>query len=337
MTKIAVIGAGVIGLTCAVKIKETYKDLDVVLISSEFSPNTTGDGSGGLWLPYLCGSTPYNLIEKWGAETYRFLYEQWKTGGYGVCMLPLYYFYRTKEKFHTPEWARMVFGYHELDSKELEHYSKLFSGKYTAGQTFTTFVCSPPTLLTHFLQRFEQANGKVLQAKLTSLQDPLLAQYDVVVNCSGLGARFLVPDDRVVPLRGQVLRVIAPWINQVVIDEEGGNYIIPNAQTVVLGGTSQKDFNTEVDPKDTDFILNGCKRIMPGLERAEIVKRWVGLRPSRDAVRLEPEEKNGKLYIHNYGHGGSGFTLFWGCGEEVLQILQTYLNKNHKLYINSKL
>ncbi|KAJ8714388.1 hypothetical protein PYW07_002613 [Mythimna separata] len=337
MSKIAVIGAGVNGLTCAVKIKETYKDFDVVLISSEFSPNTTGDGSGGLWLPYLCGNTPYSLIEKWGGLTYKFFHEQWKTGAHGVCMEPIYYLYRTKEKFVRPEWARMVFGYHELDSKELEDYSQLFSGKYTAGHTFTTFVCSPSALLAHFQQRFQQANGRVLQAKLTSLQDPLLAQYDVVVNCTGLGARFLVPDDTVVPIRGQVLRVIAPWINQVIIDGEGGNYIIPNSETVVLGGTSQKDFNTEVDPKDTDFILNGCKRIMPGLERAEIVNHWAGLRPSRDSVRLEPEEKNGKLYIHNYGHGGSGFTLFWGCGEEVLQILQKYLNKNTKLYGNSKL
>ncbi|PZC75232.1 hypothetical protein B5X24_HaOG206539 [Helicoverpa armigera] len=337
MVKIVVLGAGVIGVASAVKIKEKYKDCEVVLMSSEFSPNTTGDGSGGLWYPYLCGDTPTKLIEKWGIETYEFLQELWRTAGIGVCMMPIYSFYRNKESFSRPGWKDMVQEYHELNDKQLEFYNRMYSAKYAAGLTFKTFVISPPALLTYLTKRFEHAGGTLVQAKLTSLQDPILDGFDVVVNCTGLGARVLVPDDRVVPVRGQIAKVKAPWIKEAVIDHEGGNYLIPNADTCVLGGTHQNDFSTEIFPEDTEFIMAGCKKMMPGLEHAELVSHWAGLRPGRDAIRLEPEHKNGKLYIHNYGHGGSGFTLCWGCGEEVLQILQKELNKNKRLCRNSKL
>ncbi|CAH0687945.1 unnamed protein product [Spodoptera exigua] len=338
MVKIAVLGAGINGLTCAVKIKEKYKDYDVVLISSEFTPNTTGDGSGGLWYPFICGATPADLIRKWGSETYKYLHELYRMGGHGVSLLPVYSLYRTKEKFSKPSWWDTVYGYHVLVEQQLKDCNQLFSDKYEAGHTFLTFASSAQKLLAYLQERFERANGRLLRAKITSLQDPLLEAYDVVVNCTGLGARWLVPDDAVVPVRGQITKVKAPWMNLSIIDEEGGNYIIPNSETCVLGGTHQTDYSTEVDAADTEFIMNGCKKMMPGLRNAEVVSHWVGLRPARHSIRLEPEEKNGKLYIHNYGHGGSGFTLFWGCGDEVLQILQRHLDRNEqKNQILSKL
>lgn len=56
MKKVLVIGAGVCGLTAAVHIAEFYHNqgVEVTLISEKFSPETTGDGSAGLWSPYLC-------------------------------------------------------------------------------------------------------------------------------------------------------------------------------------------------------------------------------------------------------------------------------------------
>lgn len=63
--KIAIVGAGVVGLSCAVKITEflkTNENVDVSLISEKFSPNTTGDGSAGLWGPYLIGDTASDKI-----------------------------------------------------------------------------------------------------------------------------------------------------------------------------------------------------------------------------------------------------------------------------------
>lgn len=64
MKKIIVIGAGVNGLSSAVKIAEFYfrQSVQVTLVSEDVSPNTTGDISAGLWGPYLIGSSPEQKI-----------------------------------------------------------------------------------------------------------------------------------------------------------------------------------------------------------------------------------------------------------------------------------
>ena len=150
----------------------------------------------------------------------------------------------------------------------------------------------------------------------------MIGKYDIVVNCTGVEASKLVNDQRTRPIRGQVYRVHAPWIKHAVM--AGKHYIIPNSDAVVLGGTSgYGDWNRKVDPKDSEDIMNGCCKLYPSLRSAKIIKEWVGLRPGRDEVRLEREllTRSGKdlHVIHNYGHGGCGVTLFWGCAQEVLQ------------------
>lgn len=56
---IAVVGAGVVGLTTAIKIQEKLENLvSVTIFTENVSPNTTGDISAGLWTPYLMQDTP---------------------------------------------------------------------------------------------------------------------------------------------------------------------------------------------------------------------------------------------------------------------------------------
>ena len=61
MASIAVVGAGVIGLSSAVTILERDPTLKVTLIADAFSPNTTSDGAAGLILPFGMGNTPFAL------------------------------------------------------------------------------------------------------------------------------------------------------------------------------------------------------------------------------------------------------------------------------------
>lgn len=63
MRKVAIVGAGVVGLSCAVKIAESDANVEVFLLSDKFSPDTTGDGSAGLWGPYLIGNTSSDKIK----------------------------------------------------------------------------------------------------------------------------------------------------------------------------------------------------------------------------------------------------------------------------------
>ncbi|CAG4934589.1 unnamed protein product [Colias eurytheme] len=322
--KVIVLGAGINGNVCALKIKERYPDLDVTILGAQFSPNTTGDGSGGLWYPYLCGNTPTHLISKWGMETYELFQKLWSQGGYGITLQPVFIFYRSTPT-DEPEWTKKVYGYRKLNKQQIDYYNQLYSSNFVSGNTFTTFVVNPSTFLFRLEQRLRDLNVTRIQGSVNSLKDPRLDKYDVVINCTGLGAREIVPDDRVIPVRGQIVKVEAPWNFQTIMDKDSGHYIIPNDSFCVLGGTGQKgNFNTNVNQDDTDFILRGCHTVLPCLQNANILKYFVGLRPGRDEIRLEAEEINGKLYIHNYGHGGSGFTLFWGCGNDVLQLFENH-------------
>jgi D-amino-acid oxidase len=114
-------------------------------------------------------------------------------------------------------------------------------------------------------------------------------------------------------------------------------YVVPRAGSkadIVLGGTLGEDadgiprhFAWSSLPKepweiqaDADAILRMCRSVEPRLTRAKEVSVSVGYRPSRKpGVRVEPEFTGplaGRL-IHNYGHGGGGVTLSWGCAREA--------------------
>ena len=117
---------------------------------------------------------------------------------------------------------------------------------------------------------------------------------------------------------GQVLRVKAPWMNNVVF--WGTSYIIPNVDTVVLGGTAQKgNWDTTVSEADTTRIMDDVCVLYPAMREAKIERAWAGLRPGRTPLRIESEVRGAdRLIVHNYGHGGSGITLAMGCAEEVV-------------------
>ena len=90
----------------------------------------------------------------------------------------------------------------------------------------------------------------------------------------------------------------------------------------VLGGTAQKgDWHGEVRESDTKEILEKCSMLWPELDRSKIVGKAVGLRPSRNEVRLEADTSDDRMVIHNYGHGGAGVTLSWGCADEVVALV----------------
>uniref|UniRef100_A0A182R549 FAD dependent oxidoreductase domain-containing protein n=1 Tax=Anopheles funestus TaxID=62324 RepID=A0A182R549_ANOFN len=336
MKQIVVIGAGVSGLSVAVQLAEHYYNVaNVTLISESVSPNTTGDGSAGLWGPYYCGKTPDHKIVKWSAETHLFFHQLWKNGlggKIGVCLQPCMRLTTDPNGYPEPAWKDIVFGCQKIHESELQRLSNEHGRMYTGGYHFATFTCEPAGLLPYLFNRFIAVGGKFVASKVCNFDEIILNRpVDLIVNCSGLGALELASDKAVHPIRGQVARVSAPWIYEVILDDsDDGNYIIPNCETVILGGTHQmNDFNRNVARDDSRFIFDGCERMLPSLRSATVTNEWVGLRPGRDSVRLEMEhyrsddKRNSVPIIHNYGHGGCGVTLCWGCAKEVVEISNT--------------
>ena len=61
MASVAVVGAGIIGLSTAVCILERDPTVKVTVIADKFTPNTTSDGAAGLIMPIFMGRTPIQL------------------------------------------------------------------------------------------------------------------------------------------------------------------------------------------------------------------------------------------------------------------------------------
>ncbi|CAK9805060.1 D-aspartate oxidase [Anthophora quadrimaculata] len=330
--RVAVVGAGVIGMTSALAVKEAFPQFEVHVFASEFSPGTTGDGSAGLCCPYLLGNTPCDKVLEWTRITRQWLEKFWKGGlasEVGLSLVPMYRFTSDPDGFSDSSWSEVVYGAHRLTKKELEKWNEEHTTNYTEGFMFLTYTVEPVRLLPWLTQQFLRAGGQIRKRKIHRLAELIDDKYNLIVNCSGLGARELVNDDTVIPIRGQVTKVMASWLmHGFVEDDEHGHYVIPNFDNVVLGGTHQEnDFDCTPRKEDAQFISTGCCRKVPSLKNAKVVKKWVGLRPGREELRLEPEflkhsEGREIMIIHNYGHGGSGVTLCWGCALNVTQIIR---------------
>jgi D-amino-acid oxidase len=95
-------------------------------------------------------------------------------------------------------------------------------------------------------------------------------------------------------------------------------FLIPHGATLVLGGTAEPDDERgDPDQATTRAIVARCARLDPRLADAQILAERVGFRPERPEVRVAAEQRGDARVWHNYGHGGAGVTLSWGCAEEI--------------------
>lgn len=72
---------------------------------------------------------------------------------------------------------------------------------------FLTYTCEPVRMLPWLTKRFLEAGGEVRKRKIRTLYELIDNGYDLIINCSGFGARELVGDNTVTSIRGQVAKV----------------------------------------------------------------------------------------------------------------------------------
>ncbi|MGW2492486.1 FAD-dependent oxidoreductase [Streptomyces sp. NPDC001606] len=301
-----VVGGGVAGLTTAVVLAESGRRVRVW--AREPAERTVSAVAGGLWWPYRIEPEP--LAGAWALES-----------------LAVY-----EELAHRPRetGVRLVEGVHEgVRLDELGEWAGRVPGLRAVadGLAARLPVIDMPVYLGWLRERLVRAGGAVESREVTDLATVPAA---VVVNCTGLGARSLVPDPAVRPVRGQLVVVANPgittWYVSVDRSPTDSTYFIPQPGRLLLGGTAQEDdWSREPDPAVAAAIVARCAAVRAEIAGARVLEHRVGLRPVRDAVRLEREALpgGGRVLVHNYGHGGAGVTVAWGCAREAAGLALT--------------
>jgi D-amino-acid oxidase len=306
---VAIIGAGVSGLTCGIAFAE--RGYRTAIFAKHIGQQTTSAAAAAVWFPYHV--EPAGKVIPLALETYKVLVDLAQVPGSGVSIIEVRQFSRTGE-IQIPDWA-IPLGASPVATGLWPVFKSGFS--LHVPLTETTIY------LDYLAERFREAGGEIhANVHFENLED-VDSKFDLVINCAGIGARQLVHDADLEPHRGQV--AIVPRIEglscAIVCDDAPLMYAIPRRNDCLFGGTNELSDNLTADPGTTSRIVAECSRVL-NIDEPRVLAARVGLRPfRRSGVRLERDRlRDGRTVVHNYGHGGAGFTLSWGCAREVLEL-----------------
>lgn len=313
-TDVLVIGAGVAGLTTAVLLAE--QGLTVRVRSQRLPQYTSSAAAGAIWGPHL---VHHESVLRWSRESLAVFRDLAGREDSGVRLLDGLEVARAPVA--APEWMAALEGFHDCRPDELPE-------GFAVGWRYVTPVIDMPVYLEYLVRRLADAGGKLEIGTVTSL-DEVRTQAPVAVNCTGLGARQLVPDPDVTPTRGQLVVVDNPGVDRFFAEDTGDSpdmtYILPHGDQLILGSSAERGrADLRPDPHTAAAILRRCAELEPALKGVRVRAHRVGVRPVRSRVRLEHQRLDGCHIVHNYGHGGAGVTVSWGCAADVLSLISQF-------------
>lgn len=307
MKSITVLGCGIVGLTSALKLQE--KGFRVTIIAKESHEKTLSNKVGAIWFPFEI--QPKEKANKWASWAYTEYLNDVKAEN-GVSFIP---FMTSYDKESNTDWTQQI----PTGAVRKAKPSELPKGIETA-YISTVPLAEPRVYLPYLFSRFLAAGGIFKEQLISSLQEAVTLD-EFIVNCTGLGAKELCQDADLSPMRGQILRCEKMGVPSCAESNKKGalSYVINRSEDCVIGGTDyENDWNTEVEESDTKVIISRLLELGLSPKAPKIIEEIVGLRPKRSAVRFEFDTDFPTIF-HNYGHGGAGFTVAWGCAIELAE------------------
>ena len=315
---VAIIGSGVSGLTCAVVFAE--REHRVTIFANETGEQTTSAAAAAIWFPY--DAEPAAKVIPWSLATYEHLRKLARDPGTGVSMIELRCFSRANE-MPIPHWGGPLGAcpLTRATKGKRDRAQNTFPSAFSSGFSIRVPLTDTTRYLDYLRERLTNAGGRIKTVHLQSIEQ-VPRPFKIIVNCAGIGARELTPDPGLESHRGQVAIVGKHDLRcAIVCDDPPLMYAIPRKSDCVFGGTNSVNSSRDPVKAETEAIVRECSRVL-NIEAPAVIATRVGLRPYRKSgVRVELERlEDGRAVIHNYGHGGSGFTLSWGCAEDVLRL-----------------
>ncbi|KAH8989183.1 nucleotide-binding domain-containing protein [Lactarius hatsudake] len=357
-THVVILGAGVIGLTIAHVLTEDA-GFKVTIVARDMPEDLTSQAfaspwAGADWSPL----TSDDRLLSWEKHTFDKFWSMIPTGLARGLPFRIYSKTENVDSLKASQWKGIVRNFRVLPG------DYPWPPKAKSGVQFDTYSVNPDVYLPWLKSQLEGRGVSFVRRLVSSLDEAseLAGEGGAIINATSLGARSLlgVEDTKVFPIRGQVVLVHAPNVNDCVSifpeDTPEVTYVIPRASTpgmVLLGGTAQpNNWDTSVSIPTARGILARAKELVPALAEptTRIEAHNVGLRPGREGgprveaqfVELPSEDalvptlskasgKTGKirsvLVVHAYGFGlisirPAGYQQSWGAAEEAVRLLK---------------
>ncbi|KAF1998616.1 D-amino-acid oxidase-like protein [Amniculicola lignicola CBS 123094] len=357
-----VLGAGVIGLTSALSLRDQYPSSPITILATHFpgdrSINYTSPWAGANWCSFAHDNGPLESYDRTTFHKFSEIVDKYPEAG--IRRMPIWAVFEARLEetgILTEEtgkvWYEELAGLRDLTEEEVASCGGLEEGVEGFGWAYEKAFTVNTQVYLNWLQNRALSKGiNTVRRTYPSIKAALLdfPSTTLLVNATGLGSLTLedVKDTTMYPTRGQTVLVSEPKvpIPRMYIRSPGRldpttTYVFPRpfGGGVILGGSRQEgDWSAEPDMQLAKEIMERCCKLCPALGRPEdlqIVSHNVGLRPSRkEGTRVEREKKSewgGVSVVHCYGHSGAGYQSSWGSAERVVELVGKALEAGVKL------
>jgi glycine/D-amino acid oxidase-like deaminating enzyme len=292
---VAVLGSGVIGMTTARLLVEL--GLRVTIYAKEPWNETTSKVAGGQWAPSTVDCENVQLAK----DVIRASYKKFVSSigsTYGVSKVPNY----TKRPQEDLDKVIELFppGTKEELIPARQPVSQLpFGQNMGAGFLYQTLLIEPPIFLKQLHTELVANNVPVRHAVFSTPGDVFRLPENIIVNCTGFGARELWDDKEVVPVKGH-LAMLPPQPDLKYLFSRNGQ-MFARSDAVVIGGTMEPCIENRTPyPSVCQSLVDDIKGVF-GL--APMVERF--------AFHIDHPSKEGEIAPLI----GGGTPLFARCRE----------------------